>query len=125
MSGLPTVDPKIRKLTNAIFRSQGIVREYFTDIFPHFRESLHNFNLDALWRDIYTAVISGDFEVDRVALFLDRLYSEDPALFTAFIEYAIKDLKDRLHASHDELEWLLLELKALGLEWNGKQLVSN
>ena len=125
MSGIPPVDPKIRKLANAIFRSQGPAREYFTDIFPHFRETLHHFNLDEQWRDIYALVLTGDFEADRVALFLDRLRKEDPALFTRFLDYVIRDLKDRLHASTEELEWMLLELKSFGLEWNGRQLVSN
>jgi hypothetical protein len=124
MSGVPSVDPKIRKLTNAIFRSQGAVREYFTDIFPHFRATVHQFNLEALWRDTYALVITGDFEVDRVALFLDRLHSEDFERFTEFMEYTIRELKGKFHASPEELEWILLELKSLGLEWNGTQLIT-
>lgn len=124
MSGVPSVDPKIRKLTNAIFRSQGAVREYFTDIFPHFRATVHHFNLEALWRDTYALVTTGDFEVDRVALFLDRLHSEDFELFTDFMEYTIRELKDRFHASPEELDWILLELRALGLEWDRSKLTA-
>jgi hypothetical protein len=36
--------------------------------------------------------------------------------------FVIKDLTKRFHATPDELEWVLLELRELGFEWDGSKL---
>ena len=125
MSGVPEVDIRIRKLVKAIFRSQGMLREYFTDLFPYMREAVRKFNLEAVWDKVYGDVITGDYEMDRLSLFLDRLYTEDRTLFASFLGYVTQDVLRRFHEPKENLNWFLQELKGMGFEWNGKRLISS
>ncbi len=122
MSGLPEIDVRIRKLVNAIFRNQGKLRSYFTDIFPYMRETVKKFGLEALWQEAYKPVMTADFEIDRLGLFLDRLYTENPTIFAPFMEYAIRDVRERFRLKDEDMSWMLTELKELGFEWDGKKL---
>jgi len=94
MSGIPEVDVGIRRLVQAIFRSQGMLREYFTDLFPYMRETVRKFNLEAVWDRVYADVVTGDYELDRLCLFLNALYAEDRTLFASFLSYVTKCLID-------------------------------
>ena len=125
MSGVPEVDVRIRKLVKAIFRSQGMLREYFTDLFPYMREAVRKFNLEAVWDKVYDDVITGDYEMDRLSLFLDRLYTEDRTLFASFLGYVTQEVLRRFHEPKENLNWFLQELKGMGFEWNGKRLISS
>jgi len=122
MSGIPEVDVRIRTLVQAIFRSQGMLREYFTDLFPYMRDAARQFNLEEAWNKVYADVVTGDFEIDRLSIFLDRLYRENKELFVAFVGHVIKDLLDKFHEPKDNLTWFFQELKELGFTWDGKKL---
>lgn len=124
MSGIPEVDIRIRKLVQAIFRSQGMLRQYFTDLFPHMREAVRKFNLEGLWEKVYADVVTGDYELDRLSLFLNRLYNEDKELFVSFLGHVAREVLDRFHEPKEELAWFFQELKELGFEWDGKRLVA-
>ena len=124
MSGIPEVDIKIRRLVQAVFRSQGMLREYFTDLFPYMREAVRKFNLEDSWNRVYEDVVTGDFELDRLCVFLDRLLKENQGLFASFLGYVIDQLLNRFHESKENLNWFFQELKDLGFEWDGKKLVS-
>jgi len=123
MSGIPEVDLRIRTLVQAIFRSQGMLREYFTDLFPYMREAVRQFNLEEVWNKVYADVVTGDYELDRLSIFLDRLYKENKELFATFLGYVIKELLDKFHEPRENLAWFFQELKELDLEWNDKKLV--
>lgn len=120
MSGIPEVDMRIRKLVQAVFRSQGMLREYFTDLFPYMREALRRFNLEKAWDAVYADVVTGDFELDRLSLLLNRLYNEDKQLFASFLGHVTKELFDRFHEPKENLTWFLQEMKELGFGWDGK-----
>ena len=122
MSGVPEVDMRIRKLVQAVFRSQGMLREYFTDLFPYMREAVRHFNLEKAWESVYADVLTGDYELDRLSLFLNQLYTEDKQLFASFLGYVTKELFDRFHEPEENLRWFLEELKELGFNWEGKKL---
>lgn len=124
MSGIPEVDVKIRRLVQAIFRSQGMLREYFTDLFPYMREAVRKFNLEDAWNDVYKEVVTGDYELDRLSIFLDRLLKGDRELFASFLGFVLSELFNRFHEAKEGYTWFFQELKALGFEWNGKKLVS-
>jgi len=123
MSGIPEDFLRIRKLVQAIFRSQGMLREYFTDLFPYMREAVRQFKLEGIWDKVYSEVITGDFELDRLSLFLNRLYQEDKELFASFLAHVTKEILDRFHEPMENLSWYFEELKELGFSWNGKRLV--
>jgi hypothetical protein len=123
LSGVPDVDRRIRKLVYDVFRSQGTLRQYFTDFFPHMREALRHFNLEGIWNKVYADVITGDFEMDRLSLFLDRLYREDKQLFASFLGYVTKDALDKFHEPKENLAKFFEDLKELGYRWDGKKLV--
>ena len=124
MSGVPEVDMRIRKLVQAVFRSQGMMREYFTDLFPYMREAVRKFNLEGIWDKVYADVVTGDYELDRLSLFLNRLYTEDRELFATFLGHVIKEVLDRFHEPKESLSWVFEELKELGFRWDGKKLVT-
>ena len=124
MSGIPEVDVKIRRLVQAIFRSQGMLREYFTDLFPYMRETVRKFNLEDSWNEVYKEVVTGDYEVDRLSIFLDRLLKRNRELFTTFLGYVIGEVLNRFHEPEENLNWFFQELKDLGFKWNRKKLVS-
>ena len=124
MSGIPEVDMRIRRLVQAVFRSQGMLREYFTDLFPYMRETVRKFNLETAWNKVYEDVVTGDFELDRLSVFLDRLLKENRELFASFLGYVIDQLLNRFHESKEGLTWFFQELTELGFEWDGKKLVS-
>jgi hypothetical protein len=123
LSGVPEVDMRIRKLVQAVFRSQGMLREYFTDLFPYMREAVRHFNLEKAWEGVYADVLTGDYEIDRLSLFLNQLYMEDKQLFASFLGYVMKELFDRFHEPKENLRWFLEELKELGFNWESKKLV--
>ena len=123
MSGVPEVDIRIRKLVQAVFRSQGMLREYFTDLFPYMREAVRHFNLEGVWEKVYVDVVTGDYELDRLSLFLNRLYNEDKELFASFLGYVTKELKDRFREPMENLKWFFEELEELGFKWDGKKMV--
>ena len=125
MSGVPEVNLGIRKLVQAIFRSQGMLREYFTDLFPYMREAVRKFNIEALWDRVYADVVTGDYELDRLCLLLDRLYVEDRTLFASFLTYVTKEVLDRFHEPEEALTQFFQELKSLGFEWNGKAIAAS
>jgi hypothetical protein len=101
-----------------------MMREYFTDLFPYMREAARRFNLEGLWDKVYTEVVTGDYELDRLALFLNHLYVEDKQLFSSFLGYVVKDVLDRFHEPKESLSWIFMELKGLGFSWDGKKLVA-
>ena len=123
MSGVPEVDIRIRKLVQAIFRSQGMLREYFTDLFPYMRETVRHFRLENVWDKVYADVLTGDFELDRLSLFLNRLYKEDKQLFSSFLGYVMNEIVNKFHEPKENLVWFFDELKELGFRWDGKKLV--
>ena len=123
MSGIPEVYVGIRKLVQTIFQSQGMLREYFTDLFPYMRETVRHFNLEKAWDSVYADVLTGDYELDRLSLFLNRLYDEDKQLFASFLGYVTKELVNRFHEPKENLKWFFEELKELGFSWDGKKLV--
>jgi hypothetical protein len=124
LSGIPEVDMRIRRLVQAIFRSQGMLREYFTDLFPYMRETVRKFNLEDAWNQVYKEVVTGDYELDRLSIFLDRLLKQNRELFASFLGYVIGEVLNRFHEPKDALTWFFQELKNLGFEWNGKKLIS-
>ncbi len=113
----------IRKLVQAMFRSQGILRQYFTDLFPYVREALRKFNLEVVWDTVYADVVTGDYELDRLSLFLNRLYSEDKNMFASFLSYVTSDIITRFHEPKENLTWYFRELNELGFSWDGESLV--
>jgi len=124
LSGIPEVDVKIRRLVQAIFRSQGMMREYFTDLFPYMREAARKFNLEDSWNEVYKEVVTGDYEIDRLSIFLDRLLKRNRELFTTFLGYVIGEVLNRFHEPEENLNWFFQELKDLGFKWDRKKLVS-
>lgn len=87
------------------------------------REAVRHFNLEAIWDKVYQDVLTGDFELDRIALFLNKLYPEDRELFASFLGYAVKDVLAKFHEPKENLSWFFNELRALGYNWDGKGLV--
>lgn len=63
LSGVSEVDMRIRKLVQAVFRSQGMMRKYFTDLFPYMREAVRKFNLEGIWDKVYADVVTGDYSL--------------------------------------------------------------
>jgi hypothetical protein len=124
LSGVPEVDRRIGILVHNVFRSQGILREYFTDLFPYMREAVRHFNLEGIWDRVYKDVVTGDFEMDRLSLFLDRLYREDKDLFASFLEYVTNDVLGKFHEPKENLARFFEDLKQLGFNWDGKRIVS-
>jgi len=124
LSGIPEVDMRIRRLVQAVFRSQGMLREYFTDLFPYMRETVRQFNLEDQWNKVYSEVVTGDYELDRLSIFLDRLYKENRELFASFLGYVIGQVLNKFHEPKENLTWFFQELKELGFSWDGKKLVS-
>ena len=102
-----------------------MLREYFTDLFPYMREAARKFNLERVWDKVYSDVVMGDYEFDRLALFLDRLYHEDRALFVSFLSYVTNEVLVRFHEPTENLTWFFEELRKIGFEWNGNRLVSS
>ncbi len=123
MSGIPEVDMKIRRLVQAVFRSQGMLREYFTDLFPYMRDVVRQFNLEDAWNKVYADVVTGDYEVDRLALFLNQLYKQNMEKFAEFFGFVLKEVLERFHEPKESLDWVFQELKQLGLDWDGKKLI--
>jgi len=123
LSGLPEVNVGIQKLVRAIFRSQGMMREYFTDLFPYMREATRKFDLEKVWDKVYANVVTADYEMDRLSLFLNSLYEDDKNLFALFLTHVTKDVLERFHEPVESLNWYFQELKALGYVWKKKQLV--
>ena len=115
---------RIRRLVQAVFRSQGMLREYFTDLFPYMRETVRKFNLEEAWDKVYADVVTGDYELDRLSIFLDRLLNQNKELFGTFLGYVIDEVLNRFHEPKENLTWFFQELKSLGFEWNDKKLVS-
>jgi hypothetical protein len=124
VSGIPEVDMRIRRLVQAVFRSQGMLREYFTDLFPYMRETVRRFNLEDSWNKVYKEVVTGDYELDRLSVFLDRLYRENRELFASFLGYVVEQVLNKFHEPKENLTWFFQELKELGFGWDGKKLVS-
>ncbi len=114
---------RIEKLVHNVFRSQGTLREYFTDLFPYMREAVRHFNLEGIWDKVYADVTTGDFEMDRLSLFLDRLYREDRELFASFLGHVIKDAFERFHERKENLARFFEDLRELGFSWDGKKMV--
>jgi hypothetical protein len=100
-----------------------MLREYFTDFFPYMREAVRHFSLEGIWDKVYADVLTGDFELDRLSLFLNRLYIEDKDLFSSFVGYVTKEVLDRFHEPKENLAWFFEELKEVGFKWDGKKLV--
>lgn len=123
MSGVPEVDIRIRSLVQSIFRSQGMLREYFTDLFPYMREAVRHFNLEDIWEKVYADVLTGDFELDRLSLFLNHIYNTNKELFSSFLGYVTNDVLNKFHEPKENLTWFFDELRELGFRWDGKRLV--
>jgi len=101
-----------------------MLRQYFTDLFPYMREAVKKFNLEDQWNQVYKEVVTGDYELDRLSIFLDRLLKENKDLFASFLGYVLGELFNRFHESKEGFAWFFQELKDLGFEWDGKKLVS-
>jgi hypothetical protein len=123
LSGVPSVDLRIEKLVYNVFRSQGTLREYFTDFFPYMREAVRHFKLEGIWDKVYADVTTGDFEMDRLSLFLDRLYREDKEIFATFLGYVTTEVLQRFHEPKENLARFFEDLKELGFRWDGKKIV--
>jgi hypothetical protein len=102
-----------------------MLREYFTDLFPYMRETVRHFNLEKSWDTVYADVLTGDYEIDRLSLFLHRLYAEDKQLFATFLGYVTTQLFDKFHEPKENLAWFFEELRDLGFSWDGKKLVGS
>lgn len=100
-----------------------MIREYFTDLFPYMREAVRHFNIEQLWDKVYADVVTGDYELDRLALFLDRLYKDDKQLFASFLGHVVKDVLEKFHEPRENLSRFFSELKELGYGWNDKKMV--
>lgn len=79
--------------------------------------------MEEIWDKVYADVLTGDFEIDRLSLFLNRLYTEDKELFASFLGYVTKDVLQKFHEPKENLTWFFEELKDLGFIWDGKKLV--
>jgi hypothetical protein len=79
--------------------------------------------LEGIWDKVYAEVVTGDFEMDRLSLFLDRLYKEDKELFASFLGYVTKDIIDKFHEPKENLGRFFEDLEELGYRWDGKKLV--
>jgi hypothetical protein len=101
-----------------------MLRQYFTDLFPYMREAVRKFNLEDEWNRVYKEVVTGDYELDRLSIFLDCLQKENKGLFASFLSYVIGELFNRFHESKEGFAWFFQELKDLGFVWDGKKLVS-
>jgi hypothetical protein len=101
-----------------------MLREYFTDLFPYMREAVRKFNLEDAWNLVYKEVVTGDYELDRLSIFLDRLLKENKELFATFLGHVIGEVLNRFHEPEENLTWFFQELKDLGFEWDGKKLKS-
>jgi len=101
-----------------------MLRQYFTDLFPYMREAARKFNLEEAWNQVYKEVVTGDYELDRLSIFLDRLLKENKQVFTNFLGYVIDEVLNRFHEPKENLNWFFQELKNLGFEWDGKRVVS-
>ena len=88
------------------------------------REAVRNFKLEGIWDKVYSEVVSGDYELDRLSLFLNRLYHEDKELFASFLSYVTNEVLQRFHEPQASLMWYLQELKDLGFEWDGRKLIA-
>jgi hypothetical protein len=88
------------------------------------REAVRHFNLEGIWDKVYADVTTGDFEMDRLSLFLDRLYREDRDLLASFLGYVTKDIVARFHEPKENLARFFEDLKELGLNWDGKKMIS-
>ena len=113
---------RIRKLVQAIFHSQGMLREYFTDLCPYMREAVRKFKLEGIWDKVYADVVMGDYELDRLALFLNQVYDEDKQLFASFLGCITNQLLGRFHEPKEGPSWFFQELKDLGSAWNGNRI---
>ena len=100
-----------------------MLREYFTDLFPYVREALRKFDLEKIWDAVYADVVTGDYELDRLSLFLNRLYTEDRNSFASFMSYITLDIIKRFHEPVQNLTWYFQELRELGFNWAGDRLV--
>jgi hypothetical protein len=100
-----------------------MLREYFTDLFPYMRETVRHFNLEGIWDKVYADVVTGDYELDRLSLFLNRLYNEDKELFASFLGYVTIDVLEKFHEPKQNLTWFFEELKERGFSWSGKKMV--
>jgi len=100
-----------------------MLRQYFTDLFPYMREAVRKFNLESVWDKVYADVVTGDYELDRLCLFLNRLYVEDRTLFASFLGYVTNEVLTRFHEPQENLNWFFQELKNIGFAWNGKKFV--
>ena len=87
------------------------------------REVVRKFKLEGIWDKVYADVITGDFELDRLSLFLNRLYIEDKDLFSSFLGRVINDVLNKFDEPKENLSWFFDELKELGFSWNGKKLI--
>lgn len=72
---------------------------------------------------MYADVTTGDFEMDRLSLFLDRLHREDKELFVSFLGYVTKDAFEKFHEPKENLARFFEDLKELGFRWDGKKMV--
>lgn len=88
------------------------------------REAVRHFNLEGIWDKVYADVTTGDFEMDRLSLFLDRFYREDRELLASFLGYVTKDILARFHEPKENLARFFEDLKELGLSWDGKKMIS-
>ena len=88
------------------------------------RETVRHFNLEKAWENVYADVLTGDYELDRLSLFLNSLYNEDKELFASFLGFVISELVRKFHEPKENLKWFYEELKELGFQWDGKKLVS-
>jgi hypothetical protein len=87
------------------------------------RETVRHFNLEGIWDRVYKDVVTGDFEMDRLSLFLDRLYREDKELFASFLGYVTKEILGKFREPKENLVRFFEDLKELGFNWDGKKLV--
>jgi len=88
------------------------------------REAVRRFNLECIWDKGYADVVTGDFEMDRLSLFLDRLYNEDRELFATFLGYVTDSVLHKFHEPKENLTRFFEDLKELGFSWDGKKLFS-
>jgi hypothetical protein len=71
---------------------------------------------------VYADVVSGDYELDRLSLFLNRLYNEDKELFASVLGHVTKELLERFHEPKENLSSYFQELKELSSGWDAMKL---
>lgn len=121
MSVVEGIDKRVEELVLTLWESDTL-RMFFTDIYPYMGKATRKFGLEEMWLRAYEKALGGDFEKDRVILFLGWLLEEDRGQFQDFMEYAIGEAH-KFHPEKGEYDEFFDRLEALfGFRWDGEGL---